>query len=140
VRLKEGEHFSAMLGRNVAPRVTVAVQVLFVEVGKALAQRRTVVARDAAGSHADPSQHGQFVVSEHEWHAQFPQNPQHAARIWSAMEQVSAGHESVLGGEPEVLHQPRELLRAAVDVADDPSGHVHVGIGAKRYALERGTA
>jgi hypothetical protein len=39
-----------------------------------------------------------------------------------------------------VLHQPREFLRAAVDVADDPSGHVLVRIDAMLYALERGTS
>jgi hypothetical protein len=40
------------------------------------------------------------------------------------MEQISAGDETVFGRKPKVIDEPCELVRAAMNVADDPGGHV----------------
>ena len=38
--------------------------------------------------------------------------------------EISAGDETVFGRKPKVIDEPCELVRAAMNVADDPGGHV----------------
>jgi hypothetical protein len=63
------------------------------------------------------------VVSEDELGARLAQEVQDSRRVGTSMEQIPGTDESILLAQLEVLEQPGELLRAAVNVTEDPGRH-----------------
>jgi len=51
------------------------------------------------------------------------QESEHAQRIGAAVHQVAQRDEALAGAELELGEEPRQLVRTAVDVSDDPGRH-----------------